>query len=141
MIKVSNTISLSDDEIEESFIRTSGPGGQHVNKTSSGVQLRFDVAGSASLPEDVRRRLVGLAGSRLTNEGILLIEATGKRSQAANRKDALDRLIAIIQEAEKRPKRRRKTRPSVGARAKRLDNKKRRSDVKRTRRPVQRTDD
>jgi ribosome-associated protein len=141
MIQVSENISLSDDEIDEQFIRTSGPGGQHVNKTSSGVQLRFDVAGSPSLPEDVRRRLTALAGHRLTNDGVLVIEATSKRSQAANRKDATDRLVALILEAEKKPKRRRKTRPSAASNAKRVENKKRRSEVKRTRRPVRRTDD
>jgi len=141
MIIVSENISLQDDEIEESFIRASGPGGQHVNKTSSGVQLRFDVRQSTSIPEDVRRRLKGLAGSRLTSEGVLLIEATSKRSQAANRRDAMDRLIALIQKAEIRPKRRRKTKPSAGAKAKRRENKQRRGTLKKNRGAVRHSED
>lgn len=141
MIRVSEHIVLSEDEIEEHFIRTSGPGGQHVNKTSSGVQLRFDVANSRSLPEDVRRRLKGIAGSRLTNEGVLVISATSKRSQSGNRKDALERLVELIRDAEKRPKTRRKTRPSAGARASRLDDKHRRGDLKRSRGTVRGSDE
>ena len=141
MIPVSENISLSDDEIDESFIRSSGPGGQHVNKTSTGVQLRFDVANSPSLPEDVRSRLTSIAGSRLTGEGVLVITSTNKRSQTANRQEALDRLIELIREAEKRPKTRRKTKPSQGAKKKRLENKKRRSDLKQSRGPVQRGDE
>lgn len=141
MIVVSNTISLSEDEIEESFIRASGPGGQHVNKTSSGVQLRFDVAGSPSLPDDVKRRLTTLAGSRLTSEGVLVITATNSRSQAKNRGEALDRLIELILEAEKRPKSRRKTKPSRNAKAKRMDSKTRRSSIKSSRGRVSRNDD
>ncbi len=141
MIRISENITLSDDEIEEHFIRASGPGGQHVNKTSSGVQLRFDVTNSPALPEDVRRRLKNIAGTRLTTEGILVIAATNNRSQSANRREALDRLVALIQEAEKRPKHRRKTRPSMGAKAKRMENKQRRGNLKRTRSPVRGTDD
>ena len=141
MIRVSEHIVLSEDEIEEHFIRTSGPGGQHVNKTSSGVQLRFDVANSRSLPEDVRRRLKGIAGSRLTNEGVLVISATSKRSQSGNRKDALERLVELIRDAEKRPKTPRKTRPSAGARALRLDDKHRRGDLKRSRGTVRGSDE
>ena len=141
MIRVSENIVLSEDEIEEHFIRGSGPGGQHVNKTSSGVQLRFDVANSPSLPEDVRRRLKGIVGSRLTKEGVLVISATGNRSQSANRKEALDRLLGLIRDAEKRPKLRRKTRPSAGARASRLDDKQRRGNLKRSRGSVRGTDE
>jgi len=141
MIRVSENISISEDEIEEHFIRTSGPGGQHVNKTSSGVQLRFDVANSPSIPGDVKRRLKALAGSRLTNDGILMIASTNNRSQTANRREAVERLVALIQEAEKKPKRRRKTKPSMGARAKRLENKNRRGALKNSRAAVKRTDD
>lgn len=141
MIRISENITISKDEIEEHFIRTSGPGGQHVNKTSSGVQLRFDVANSPSLSEGVRKRLESLAGHRLTNDGILIIEAKNKRSQSANRSDALERLIELIKDAEKPPKSRRKSRPSAGAKAKRMDDKHRRSDVKRNRGPVRGTDD
>ncbi len=136
MIRISDTISLRDDEIEEQFIRASGPGGQHVNKTSSGVQLRFDVGNSPSLPGNVKRRLKTLAGSRLTTEGILVIAATNNRSQLANRREALERLVALIQEAEKKPKRRRKTKPSAGARARRLESKHRRGELKSRRGPV-----
>jgi ribosome-associated protein len=141
MIRVSESITLSEDEIEENFIRSSGPGGQHVNKTSTGVQLRFDVANSPSLSEEVRFRLSEIAASRLTNEGILVITATNKRSQSANRKEALDRLVTLIRTAEKRPKNRRKTRPSHGAKARRMDNKQRRSNIKRSRSPVQGNDE
>ena len=141
MIPVSENITLSDDEIEESFIRSSGPGGQHVNKTSTGVQLRFDVANSPSLPDDVRTRLSTLAGARLTSDGILLIEATNKRSQTANRKEALDRLVELIRKAEHRPKSRRKTKPSRSVKAKRLDQKQRRGDLKRTRGRVQKPEE
>lgn len=141
MIRVSPNISLSEDEIEETFIRTSGPGGQHVNKTSTGVQLRFNVEESSSLSDEVRGRLMGIAGSRLTNEGILVIAATRKRSQAANRKEAIDRLVDLIRDAEKRPKSRRKTRPSFGAKAKRMDNKQRRGNLKRSRSAVRGSDE
>jgi len=137
MIRISESITLSDDEIKEDFIRSSGPGGQHVNKTSTGVQLRFDVTNSPSLTAEIRHRLSGIAGSRLTNEGILVITATNKRSQSANRKEALDRLVTLIRAAEKRPKNRRKTRPSFGAKARRMDNKQRRGNLKRSRGRVQ----
>ena len=141
MIRVSENITLSEDEIEENFIRGSGPGGQHVNKTSTGVQLRFDVANSPSLTAEIRYRLSGIAGSRITKEGILVIAATNKRSQSANRKEALDRLVTLIRAAEKRPKNRRKTRPSVGAKARRMDAKQRRGNLKRSRGRVQGTDE
>jgi ribosome-associated protein len=141
MIVVSENITLHDDEIEEQFIRSSGPGGQHVNKTSSGVQLRFDVANSPSLPEDVRQRIKGLAGSRLTSDGVLVIAATTNRSQLANRKEATDRLVALIQAAEKVPKQRRKSRPSKNAKAKRVDSKQKRGALKKTRGPVRGGDD
>ncbi len=141
MIRVSDRIVLAGGEIEESFVRASGPGGQHVNTSSTGVQLRFDVRNSPSLSEAVRSRLLKLAGSRLTREGVLVIEASNFRSQKANREDAMDRLAALIRAAEKQPKRRRKTRPSRASRAKRLDNKQRRGDLKKTRGAVRRTDD
>lgn len=136
MIRISENISIDDDEIDEQFIRASGPGGQHVNKTSTGVQLRFDVAQSPSLPNDVRRRLIGLAGSRMTQDGVLVLTASNKRSQSANRKEALDRLITLIQQAEKRPKPRRKTKPSAGAKARRIGDKQRRGKLKQNRGPV-----
>lgn len=136
MIPVSDSITLVDDEISESFIRTSGPGGQHVNKTSTGVQLRFDVARSPSLPESVRARLLRMSGSRLTDEGILIITATRFRSQKANREDAVARLCAILQNAEKVPKRRKKTRPTRASKTRRLDTKRQRGTIKKARGPV-----
>ncbi len=136
MIRITSNISLDENELEEHFIRSSGPGGQNVNKVSTAVQLRFDVAGSASLPEDVRRRLIQLAGRRVTEQGVLLIEAKRFRRQERNRQDALDRLIQLIRRAAKRPKKRRKTTPTPAARRRRLQTKKLRSQTKRLRRSV-----
>jgi ribosome-associated protein len=138
MIPVTASISLDPREIEESFVRASGPGGQNVNKVSSAVQLRFDVRNSPSLPEDVRERLVHLAGSRMTQDGILIIQAQDFRDQPRNREDAVARLVALIQAAAIRPKTRRATRPSKGAKERRLAAKSQRSGVKTMRRrPVE----
>lgn len=133
MIRINDSLSLSPDEIEESFIRAGGPGGQNVNKVSTAVQLRFDVRGSASLPERVRRRVETLAGSKLTKDGIVVITANRHRTQEANRRDALDRLIALIAEADQRPKYRVATRPGRAARARRTDRKTRRGAIKKLR--------
>lgn len=141
MISITEYIALADDEIEESFIRSSGPGGQHVNKSSTGVQLRFDVAHSTSLPEGVRARLRALAGSRMTAEGVLVITATNFRSQKANREEAIGRLVALIRAAAVPPRHRRRTRPSKAAKARRLDGKRQRGALKQTRRPVRGNDD
>jgi ribosome-associated protein len=134
MIPVTASISLDPREIEESFVRASGPGGQNVNKVSSAVQLRFDVRNSPSLPEDVRERLVRLAGSRMTQDGILIIQAQDFRDQPRNREDAVARLVALIRAAAIRPKTRRATRPSKGAKERRLEAKSQRSGVKSMRR-------
>ena len=137
MIRITPSIALDDSEIEESFIRASGPGGQNVNKLSTAVQLRFDVRGSPSLPEGTRLRLMRLAGRRLTQDGVLIITAQRHRTQERNRQDALDRLIALIQEAAIPPIPRRPTRPTLGSKKRRLEAKGRRSEVKRLRGDVE----
>ena len=133
MIPVTDTINLSEDEIEEHFIRSPGPGGQHVNKVESAVQLRFDAAHCPALSETVYRRLAALAGSRMTRGGVLIITARRFRSQPRNRADALDRLIELIRRAAAPVKHRRPTRPSKGARQRRLDSKRRAGNLKKTR--------
>ena len=135
MIRIDPRISIDESELEEQFIRASGPGGQNVNKLASAVQLRFDVRGSPNLPSDVRSRLERLAGRRLTREGVLVIAAQRHRTQERNRQDALDRLIELIRRAAVAPVPRRATRPSTGARERRLQSKKRRAAIKDMRRP------
>ena len=134
MIEVSSTVKIDDSELQLEFIRASGPGGQNVNKVSSAVQLRFDVRASPNLTVEVKERLVKLAGSRMTQDGVLVIEAKRYRSQEHNRLDAIQRLVVLIQKALERPEIRRKTRPSFSARAARVDEKKHRGAIKRTRR-------
>jgi ribosome-associated protein len=129
-IWITGALTIDPAEIEESFVRAAGPGGQHVNKTSTAVQLRFDVRQSPSLPEDVRRRLERLAGRRLTNEGVLVLTAQGERSQKRNREEALARLVELIRAAARPPVPRKKTRPSRASRLKRLDEKKRQGALK-----------
>jgi ribosome-associated protein len=134
MIPITPTITLDDSEIHYEFVRAAGPGGQNVNKVATAVQLRFDVAHSPSLPEDVRRRLIRLAGKRLTGEGVLVIEARRFRTQEQNRQDALDRLVALIRRAAEPPKPRRQTKPTAASQERRLRSKRRRSEIKKVRR-------
>ncbi len=136
MIPITPDISIDDSAIEERFIRASGPGGQNVNKVATAVQLRFDVANAASLSGDVRARLVRLAGRRMTTEGVLVIEAQRFRTRERNRADALARLVALIRRAAEPPKPRRRTRPPRASKARRLETKRRRGTIKRTRAPV-----
>jgi len=133
---INSAISIDSGELHFDYIRASGPGGQHVNKTASAVQLRFDVAASPSLPEPLRARLIRLAGNRLTLDGVLVIEASRFRSQERNREDAVERLKALIERAATVPKRRRPTKPTQGAKKRRLAAKQRRGEVKRGRRSV-----
>jgi ribosome-associated protein len=136
MLEITNDISIDESEVQFDFIRSSGPGGQNVNKVASAVQLRFDAKHSASLPEDVRQRLLRLAGKRITEEGILIIEAKRFRSQDRNRKDAIERLVNLIRRSAEKPKRRKKTKPSGASKRRRLEEKRRRSEIKRLRRSV-----
>jgi ribosome-associated protein len=136
MIHITPTLAIDESEIQWEFIRASGPGGQNVNKVASAVQLRFDVVNSPSLPDDVRERLIRLAGQRMTEDGVLIINARQYRTQSRNRQDALERLIELIRQAAQAPKRRRKTRPTRAAKQRRLEAKRRQSDKKRLRRSV-----
>jgi len=130
MIRVTPSISIAERELEEHFIRAPGPGGQNVNKLASAVELRFDVRRSQSLPEDVRARLERLAGSRLTRDGVLVIDAHRHRTQARNRQDARARLIELIRRAAVAPRPRRVTKATAGSRERRLESKKRRAAIK-----------
>jgi len=130
MIQITPDIAISENEIQEKFGRASGPGGQNVNKVSTAVQVRFDAARSPSLPEDVRLRLVRLAGNRITTQGILVIESQEHRTQEQNRQAALERLVELIRLAAFPPKKRAKTHPTPTARARRLEQKRRRGIIK-----------
>ena len=134
MIRVTDSISIDESEIEENFVRSSGPGGQNVNKLSTAVQLRFDIRRSPSLPNDVAIRLLRLGGSRVTKDGVLVLLAQQHRTQERNRADALERLVALIKEAAVRPIPRRATKPTKASKQKRLEGKKRRGGIKELRR-------
>jgi ribosome-associated protein len=134
MLRITSQIAIDESELEESFIRASGPGGQNVNKLASAVQLRFDVRRSPSLSDDVRARLERLAGKRLTRDGVLVISAQRHRTQERNRQDARERLVALIRQAATPPVPRRPTRPTKAARERRIESKKRRASIKHLRR-------
>jgi ribosome-associated protein len=133
-IRITGALAIDPAEIHESFVRAAGPGGQHVNTTSTAVQLRFDVRRSPSLPEAVRQRLERLAGRRLTNDGVLVLVAQGRRSQLRNREEALARLVELVREAARPPVPRKKTRVSKAAKRRRVDDKKRHGALKSLRR-------
>ena len=133
MIRVNDNLSLDESELVFDYIQSSGPGGQNVNKVATAVQLRFDAGNSASLPLEVRQRLLGLAGKRLTGEGVVLIQANRFRTQERNRQDALGRLVALVARAAVPPKPRLRTQPTAASRQRRLEAKRHHSQVKRLR--------
>ena len=136
MIKITDSIYINESELKESFIRSSGPGGQHVNKVATAVQLRFNAKISRDISEEVYNRLRTIAGSRLTEDGNLIIESREYRSQNQNRQVALEKLISLLQQAAKKPKRRTPTRPSQASVEKRLRNKRLQSEKKKSRRNI-----
>jgi ribosome-associated protein len=133
MIQITSNIAIDENEIHQEFIQSSGPGGQNVNKVATAVQLRFDVANSPSLPDEVRERLLSLTRRRITKEGVLVIDARRFRTQGANRQDAMERLVGLIRKAAQKPRIRRKTRPTLGSKMRRLEAKRRRAQTKRLR--------
>lgn len=141
MIRIDHQLSLADDEIQETFVCSSGPGGQNVNKVATAVQLRFDIRNSPSLPDDIKSRLVRIAGNAVNRQGVLTITARRYRSQGQNRKDARDRLLALIRSATRKPKPHKKPKVPYGSRMKRLEYKRRRGEQKSMRHPVHAAND
>jgi ribosome-associated protein len=141
MIHITRTITVDESEIKESFVRSSGPGGQNVNKVATAVQLRFDVAKSRSLPEEVKMRLISLAGNQISEDGILIIDARRFRTQGRNRENAADRLVELIRNAAQKPKIRHRTRPTKASKIRRLENKRRVAESKRLRGTVHASND
>ena len=141
MIRINAKLSIREDEIQERFIRAGGPGGQNVNKVSTAVQLRFNLAGNETLPEDVKSRAARIAGSRLTQHGEIILQADRYRTRERNREDALERLLDLLRKALEKPKPRKATKPTLGSRKRRLDAKKQRGQIKKMRGRGARYDD
>lgn len=136
MIPINERVSLEESELQFEFVRASGPGGQNVNKVSTAVRLRFPVLETASLPEDVRQRLIRLAGKKIGSDGMLTIQAQARRTQEANRRDALDRLVELVRSACERPKPRRPSRPTLASKKRRLESKRQNAETKARRRSL-----
>ncbi|OGG52659.1 MAG: peptide chain release factor I [Candidatus Handelsmanbacteria bacterium RIFCSPLOWO2_12_FULL_64_10] len=141
MIQITPSIAVHESELQEEFIRASGPGGQNVNKVATAVQLRFDAARSPSMPDEVRERLISLAGRRMTEDGVLIITSRRFRTQERNRQDALEKLVGWIRRAAVKPRPRRTTRPTQASKRRRMEEKRRRGEIKRIRRSVPRDED